>query len=25
LKKPVEFEGWAFRGPKKVILENWDK
>ena len=25
LKKPLEFEGWAFRGPKKVILENWDK
>ena len=25
LKKTLEFEGWAFRGPKKVILENWDK
>ena len=25
LKKPFEFEGWAFRGPRKVILKNWDK
>ena len=25
LKKPIEFQGWAFRGPKEVILENRNK
>ena len=25
LTKPIEFQGWAFRGPKEVILENRNK
>ena len=25
LKKPIEFQGWAFRGPKEVILVNRNK
>jgi cytochrome P450 len=25
LKKPIKFQGWAFRGPKEVILENSNK
>ena len=25
LKKPIKFQGWAFRGPKEVILENRNK
>ena len=25
LTKPIKFQGWAFRGPKEVILENRNK